>query len=326
MAPAFGDRTKVRTIARQPSPEGYGGELVIREAHGTVYVEPEFGYLITGKGRLIEDSVETNYPGKAAWRLALPSPLTFVNSIRTQSVQSFDQVVSLRHWWEWNYYHFYLDVLGKLAAYELVGLPQDVPVLIGRYATQLPWVKQLLGRGGLANRSWVIHDTGLIQARSVTYCRAQLSFRQRASSICSLVDAPQPSLGGRRIFLNRRGLVCRQLRNLDEVLKCLSQYDFEEVDTLGMPVDEQMKLFAETRHLVAIHGAGLVNVLYRRSFPLTVLELYGRGWNPFEFKKLCTELGYDWTGLPCDFVGPDAQLADIVVDVKALRRHLECLA
>jgi capsular polysaccharide biosynthesis protein len=325
MVPSYGDPATVHTIARRQPPKGYSGDFVVREIKGPVFIEPEYGYVITQRGRLIEDSIETNYFAQPAWRIALPSPTAIVRARRRGNVQSFERVVSLRHWWEWNYYHFYLDVLGKIAAFEEIGIAKDVPLLVGRYARQIPWVKQILETGGLQSRPWIIHDEGLIEAQSVVYCRAQLTYRVRTEAICSLLNAPHPSQRQRRIFLNRRGPVSRQIINLSEVLGCLSAYDFEDVDTLGMPLAEQMQIFADTRHLVAIHGAGLVNILYRQSFPLSVLELYGSGHNTFDFKRLCNELGYDWTGLACEFVGADPSLADIEVDIDALSHYLETL-
>ena len=76
---------------------------------------------------------------------------------------------------------------------------------------------------------------------------------------------------------------------------------------------------------MAIHGAGLVNVIYRQGQPMSVLELYGRGYQTFDFRNLSRELGYRWEGLECKLGRGDPQLANIEVDVEVLDRYLATL-
>jgi capsular polysaccharide biosynthesis protein len=318
---------EVETLIRRPShSENNPGDLLVRRVDGPVFVEAEHGYVITPWGRLIEDSTTANYGGLPPWRLELPSPAIFVRDRRHKAVQRLEMVVSLRHWWEWNYYHFYMDVLGKLAAFDAAGIPFDTPIVIGRYYNQVSWVRDLLSCGTLADRRWIVHDEGLIEARSVVYCQARMTYRERAEYIVRALGAPVPMPSEkRRIFLNRRGPVNRQILNRDEVVACVVAHGFEDVDAAALSIPAQMELFANTRHLVAIHGAGLVNVIYRQGQPMSVLELYGRGYNTFDFRNLSRELGYQWHGLECELAGGDRQLANIEVDVEALERYLAAL-
>ena len=146
----------------------------------------------------------------APWQLELPSPTAFVRDRRHKAAQRFETVVSLRHWWEWNYFHFYMDVLGKLAALDSAGISFDTPIAIGRYYNQLSWVRELLSCGSLADRRWIVHDEGLIEARSVVYCQARMTYRERADYVVRALGAPAaPSSGNRRIFLKR--MVSRML-------------------------------------------------------------------------------------------------------------------
>jgi hypothetical protein len=310
---------EVDTILRRAAPTGYGGELVVRRINGPVFIEPKFGYVISPHGRLIEDAMKPNFPHKSPWRIDIPSPGEFVKDRRHHPVQSFETVISLRHWWEWNYYHFYMDVLGKLPVLDAAGIPSDVPILIGRYYNQIPWVRDILSQGSLAKRQWIVHEEGLIEAQSVIYCRAQIPYGARAEYLATAMDVPKPTPGGdRRTFLGRRGPVFRQIVNLHDVLECLTSHGFEEADTLGISVREQMELFANTRHLVAVHGAGLVNIIYRQGSPMSVLELYGRGYNTWDYRTISHELGYAWQGLEGELIGPDPQLANLEIDVPAL--------
>jgi hypothetical protein len=77
----------------------------------------------------------------------------------------------------------------------------------------------------------------------------------------------------RRVFLSRprtgggRGLV-----NHTEVAACLAHHGFREVLAEQLTVREQIALFASLTHLVAIHGAGMVNLIF--SSQVRLIELF----------------------------------------------------
>ena len=87
----------------------------VHRVTGPVYIDPLHGWLITEDGVLVEDSLDPQVLYKPSWRNGLPSPQEF-EKVRADPtrVVSVGEVVSLRYWWEYNYYHFHLDVLGKL--------------------------------------------------------------------------------------------------------------------------------------------------------------------------------------------------------------------
>ena len=74
----------------------------------------------------------------------------------------------------------------------------------------------------------------------------------------------RPGLKGttahRKIVVLRPGAKTRKLTNSDELLLALKGY--EAVALENMSIREQMKTFAEATHIVAAHGAGLVNLLW----------------------------------------------------------------
>jgi capsular polysaccharide biosynthesis protein len=231
--------------------------------------------------------------------------------------------VSVRHWWEWNYYHFYFDVLGKLPALDAAGVPSDAPLVLGRYVDEMPWARQLIGRGALAERNWVVQRADYFEAGAVTYCRSRRTYRERAEYLVKALDAPAPPDGpGQRIFLNRSAGGIRQLSNLDAVRECLLGWKFDELDAAKLSIAEQMAMFADIRYLVAVHGAGLTNVIYRQGHPMDVVEIFGGNYNSFDFRNLSRELGYGWYGVEGTLAPGDPQLANIAIDVAALDRIL----
>jgi hypothetical protein len=64
----------------------------------------------------------------------------------------------------------------------------------------------------------------------------------------------------RKILVLRPGAKTRRIANSDELLLALKGW--ETVSLENMTIREQMKTFAEATHIVAAHGAGLVNLLW----------------------------------------------------------------
>jgi capsular polysaccharide biosynthesis protein len=64
----------------------------------------------------------------------------------------------------------------------------------------------------------------------------------------------------RKIVVLRPGAKTRRMTNSDELLLALKGWETVVLET--MTIREQMKTFAEATHIVAAHGAGLVNLLW----------------------------------------------------------------
>ena len=272
---------------------------IVKRIHGPALIEPDWGYVIGGRRHLIEDSMRTNwYSRQPPWHLALPSPAKYLlPRPRPTSPSTLPAVASLRHSYEWNYFHFYFDVLGKLSLLADAGLPESTPLALGRYADELAFVRECLSLGTLKYRNWLIPSTEDIRADSVYYCRVGRSFKDRIDGVLDgmEIDSISPT-ADRKTFLTRPPAATRRITNSSAVTDLLHSFGFDIVDTTGMPVAEQISLFRSTRHLVANHGAGLTNIVHRRGNELDVLELYGNH-NSFDFRTICDQFGYRWQGL-----------------------------
>ena len=64
----------------------------------------------------------------------------------------------------------------------------------------------------------------------------------------------------RKIVVLRPGAKTRRLRNSEELLLALKGWETVVLETMN--IKEQIKTFAEATHIVAAHGAGLVNLLW----------------------------------------------------------------
>jgi len=79
--------------------------------------------------------------------------------------------------------------------------------------------------------------------------------------------------GQRKIFLVRGKHRRRTMNNSDEIFAILKAKGFESVDTDLLTVPEQIEMFAHARHVVGIHGAGLINILYRHPEHCSLFEI-----------------------------------------------------
>lgn len=297
------------------------------------YVEPEFGYVVTDGGELIEESLSPNFDHpKRPWRVGTLPPLRLVADARAQRdglhVLHLERVISLRHLWEWNYYHFFIDVLGKLEMFDGLLDEPDTPIVLGRYARELPFVMDALQMGRLAERRWIIPDAEnrlVVRANEVVFGRTLRPYRQRVDHIVSCLGLEQRSVrADGRIYLTRRPPTGRRLSNESALLPTLNRYGFTVVDAAQIPLREQIEIFGAARHVVAVHGAGVTNIIFRRPQEMSVLELHGsRHPGPGDMARLCAELGYAHSSLGGPQEGGSPAAANFSVDEGEFERALK---
>ncbi len=289
------------------------------------FIDPEWGYVITDNARLVEASLYPNFvPHHPLWRIGGASPANFLSK-RHRGARHFGKVVSLRHFWEWNFYHFYFDVLGKLKLLKDVGIEDDVPLVLGPYAHQMTWARQILAQGDLAKRTWIIPRGEFISADEVVFCRTQQEYRLKMNHVMDQMGVI-PNAGQRheRIFLDRADAKNRRILNFAEIKAIADDLGFRYVDSLSsLSVAQQIELFANTRQLAAIHGAGITNVLFRRDAPMNLLELHSANYISTDYKRMCREYGHGYDTLPgVPEPGPKMQ-ASFTLSPSDFRRKLE---
>ena len=189
---------ELQTLVSRPVETDWGfATEFVRRCVGPGYVEPNHGYVVHENGVLVEESMRPSRRSPkasvaqrhaiGAWLSASEAGRPACGSCTTTSV------ISLRHFCEWNYYHFFLDVLGKLSLIDRVGLDPATPLVLGHYATQVPFVRQVLARGELARRNWVLQDDAYVCASEISYCRSFESYRTKMDHLLDLMDVPAGS-------------------------------------------------------------------------------------------------------------------------------------
>jgi capsular polysaccharide biosynthesis protein len=71
---------------------------------------------------------------------------------------------------------------------------------------------------------------------------------------------PENQTPFRKIFISRDKARSRKVNNSSELLIALKGW--ESVTLEDLPIREQIKIFAEASHVLATHGAGLVNIMW----------------------------------------------------------------
>ncbi|RYY46150.1 MAG: glycosyltransferase family 61 protein [Chitinophagaceae bacterium] len=83
------------------------------------------------------------------------------------------------------------------------------------------------------------------------------------------------------------------------------KYGFEIIDADTLSFAEQMNLFRQVRFLAGIHGAGLVNMIFRQGAPMSLLELFPQNYIQPHYFWLSKDLGFDYSCLVGSKAGSD---------------------
>jgi capsular polysaccharide biosynthesis protein len=174
-----------------------------------------------------------------------------------------------------NYYHHFVDALSSLTVWDRTDLPRDLPLLVNRYVYEQPFFQYLYKRSHqFRSLNWRIVEPGEWLRVGKLYKMQALHFSKDTwHQMRQMYEMPE-SRPHRRVFLNRdRKLYSRYLTNEDEVWAMLQRHGFEMVLAEHLTIDQQAQMFQETEHMVALHGAGMIQMFYMNPEFSQVIEL-----------------------------------------------------
>jgi capsular polysaccharide biosynthesis protein len=285
-------------------------------------IEPGQGFVIADFGLLVETSVSNSFSMRDPYLRQFfyaPSPVKYFKArILRRYRTDLKELVSLATGWPWNYFHFYRDVLPKILLLEEAGIDPALPVLVpdelfdqplfqeAIQSTRLSQWNFMSPRGDFimservvfasSNQFVVMHRSTLPEPDLLRRASAGTKFLECPGEVLALLDlddALPATKIDRRIFLTRsRG---RTLSNYDEIEPLLRERNFETVDTEGMTLREQARLFRNCRYLVGLHGAGLVNIIHAHARDLSLLQIRqpGEEHQVTDFALMCHAYGFD---------------------------------
>jgi len=210
-----------------------------------------------------------------------------------------DKVISIQYYFK-NYWHFLNDVLGQLAYLNQAGFATDIPVLVPAGSLSIPYIRDAISRSGkLRHRTWLEQQPGvLVRANTVIVAKNLPNTKANFQGILDLLDvAPLASgeaAGSRKIFVKRGSNRGRRLANIQEIEALMQREGFEIIDNDLLSFEEQVILYRQASFVVGIHGAGLVNLIFRACAPLHLIELFPENIIPPHYYWLCHEMGFTY--------------------------------
>lgn len=229
-----------------------------------------------------------------------------------------------------NYYHWLINHLPRLLWLRRRGLLTGRRILVNDELTgfQRDSLAALDIDGSqlyeLADNAAVYCDDLLVPdffaANTVTHPAAVAMLRD-----AYLPWGSAPRIPAERIHLSRRDAANRRLHNEERAVALASAAGFRTVTTAGMPFREQVGLFAGAEAVLAVHGAGLTNLLFCRPGSL-VIEVAQRAHRVSSMHMLSLVCGHQhhFVDATTDALAAEQNplLVDWWVDEEGLRREL----
>jgi len=254
------------------------------------YIEPRTGWGVSNSYRLI-------YPSLGFSRAPyVYKPGFFSVRMGKSSVVQFSKIISLRDTGEENYFHFYNDIIPKLYLLEERGVDLSAyDLVIGDKLFHKPYFQYFLMRSNFAHLRWYPQKNCVVSFDEAIFCKPFTHTKSYLTRTAKTMLGGMSSPASRRIFLTRSSTSLRYVENAEELYPILTRFGFEVVDTADLTIEAQIRIFLECRYLVAVHGAGTSNVIFRNGMPLDVLEiLHPSPYLPFHYIMICKLFGYSY--------------------------------
>ncbi|MEL6645390.1 MAG: glycosyltransferase family 61 protein [Pseudomonadota bacterium] len=191
-------------------------------------------------------------------------------------------------------FFFLCDRLGLDPQHAQIVMPSDTPGFIRRAAAFFGLT--LIYADGTLQGDGVVFDLDpwiALRAERANWVRLPAPRAALARGLLAGADADLP----RKVFLSRRKT--RALKNEAEVEGFLQPMGFQTIYPEDLSVADQFRLFNTAEHIVAIHGAGLAPLLYRRpsSALRSLVEILPCGHMTDYYRVIADQVGVPWVGV-----------------------------
>lgn len=107
--------------------------------------------------------------------------------------------------------------------------------------------------------------------------------------------------GHRNLYISRRHAPSRAIANEVELENALSAHGFEIIYSEKLTFAEQIELFSQAHTIVALHGAGLSNIIWAPK-GLKIMELFSSGYFNDCYARLALQLNFTYNYIMCDLL------------------------
>ena len=190
-----------------------------------------------------------------------------------------------------NYYHWVVEVLPRLFAYNTLGGQRPRLIVNSPLSS---WQKESLalfnfsdadllplGNQYLEVEKLYLPSLSGINPHTLTWLRNTLT-------AFPVLDREQ------RLYITRRRAAHRRLLNEAEIEPLLLEHGFVIVETDGMPFAQQVQLFSRAQAIIAPHGAGLTNMAFAAP-GCRIMEIVNPQYPEAMFYMLAEVLGHDYS-------------------------------
>ena len=281
------------------------------------FIEPRVGWGVSLSRRLIYPSLGFSF----APHVHKPD---FWEFYFTRRIINLNRVISLRDTGEENYFHFFNDVLAKLFFLIEKGiLIENYTIVIGQKLYVKDYFRYVLSNSFLGKLKWhVQREHEWVRFTEGIFCKPYTHTKKYFDKVIQLTMKEPKGNSERRLFINRPVSSFRYIENFSEIERLLKQHSFEVVDTSQLSFSSQIELFSQCRHLVAIHGAGITNMIFRNNKPLSLLEIVQPSpYIPFHYILMAKLFNYDYDVL-CGKKGKESGRGGFVVDANDFESKL----
>ena len=172
----------------------------------------------------------------------------------------------------YSYYHLLTDLLPHLITYKKypVLVPEFMPTQFIDFITKAEFEVQVLSPSIFIVEQLIIPEINFPNWNSKKVKLIQ-GFFERFVPLKYMPNS-QSSNSKKRIYVSRKLAVRRHLSNEDELLPLLKKHKFRKIYLEKLSVSEQVQLFRSASHVIAVHGAGLTNIVFAPS-EVKILEI-----------------------------------------------------
>ncbi len=222
-----------------------------------------------------------------------------------------------------NIFHWYIECLPRLHLLAYIQKPITILCPSNLLAYQLRQIETLSSKYSNVKIELINEDT-VYKIKNYVF----LSFLNNIRSgylpkfaldyYTELVPKSNNLTTKKRLFIDRHLNKARNIVNKNEVEELLKKYNFEIVCLEELEPEEQMSFFKNLEIVVAVHGAGLTNLIF--SEKVSVIELHpDTKINPPYF-FLCKAKKIRYSPIICKAIDG---FNNIIVDVKILEQELK---
>ena len=257
-------------------------------------IEPEYNWVILGDKKIFKYS----WPYyQDPWVMYKPTP-SVAGFFLKKKPMVIEKAILAKYYWS-NFYHFLVDILTQIRVCDEYGIPGDVPIIVPHDFEKYQYVQDYINHFNFKRKIIIQRKGQYINVKELYVGKdnflsdSLVALREEITSspVLAGVQTETPEL----VFLTRSTKYRRSINNTEEIENIAKECGFTVVDTGTYTLTQQVKLFSKTKCMIAIHGAGLGNLLFCKGTGMKLLEIFpGKNFNPPMYMLLSKKLGYGY--------------------------------